>query len=83
MDANQQQPPLIKIKPDLDPFQVYGSNPEDQDDASLAIQSTRVKLAALRSKSSQIIFLKCHLTEPETRHLLKHDSKVYLCQKNS
>ena len=55
MDANQQQPPLIKIKPDLDPFQVYGSNPEDQDDTSIAIQSTRVKLAALRSKSSQII----------------------------
>ena len=59
MDANQhQQPPLIKIKPDLDPFQVYGSNPEDDDDqqdASIAIQSTRVKLAALRSKSNQFI----------------------------
>ena len=54
MDANQhQQPPLIKIKPDLDPFQVYGSNPEDDDDqqdASIAIQSTRVKLAALRAQ---------------------------------
>jgi hypothetical protein len=50
MDANQQQPPLIKIKPDLDPFQVYGSNPEDQDDTSIAIQSTRVKLAALRAQ---------------------------------
>ena len=58
MDANQQQPPLIKIKPDLDLFQVYGSNPEDNhedQDASIAIQSTRVKLAALRSKSNQFI----------------------------
>ena len=58
MDVNQQQQPLIKIKPDLDPFQVYGSiqfnfnsNPEDDDqDASIAIQSTRVKLATLRAQ---------------------------------
>ena len=46
--------PLFQVKPGLDPFDVYGDDSvivdEDNDNASIVIQSTRAKLAALRAK---------------------------------
>ena len=46
--------PLFQVKSGLDPFDVYGDDSvivdEDNDNASIVIQSTRAKLAALRAK---------------------------------
>ena len=46
--------PLFQVKSELDPFDVYGDDSvivdEDNDNASIVIQSTRAKLAALRAK---------------------------------
>ena len=46
--------PLFQVKSELDPFDAYGDDSvivdEDNDNASIVIQSTRAKLAALRAK---------------------------------
>ena len=46
--------PLFQVKSGLDPFDVYGDDSvivdEENDNASIVIQSTRAKLAALRAK---------------------------------
>ena len=49
-----EEKPLFQVKPGLDPFDVYGDDSvivdEENDNASIVIQSTRAKLAALRAK---------------------------------